>query len=195
RLYDVQEGTVEVGGRPVQQLRLEGLRQQIGLVTQDVQLFQATVRENLALFDPEILDEQILETLDVLGLMDWYGTLSDGLDTVLASGSGGLSAGEGQLLVFARVFLKDPGLVILDEPSSRLDPATEQRINQAVGALLKERTGIIIAHRLATVQRVDEIMILEDGEIREFGIRESLTSDPNSRFSKLLKTGLEEVLG
>ena len=108
--------------------------------------------------------------------------------------SGGLSAGEAQLLAFARVFLKDPGIIILDEPSSRLDPATEQQIDRAVQKLLLNRTGIIIAHRLGTVERVNEIMILEDGEIREHGEREYLAQDPNSRFSQLLKTGLEEVI-
>jgi ATP-binding cassette subfamily B protein len=120
--------------------------------------------------------------------------MSDGLDTHLASGGGGLSAGEAQLLVFTRVFLKDPGLVILDEASSRLDPATEARIELAVEHLLARRTGIIIAHRLATVQRADDIIILDDGRIAEFGERETLAADPDSRFSGLLKTGLSQVL-
>ena len=99
-----------------------------------------------------------------------------------------------QLLAFARVFLRDPGLVILDEASSRLDPATERLIERAVGQLLSERTGIIIAHRLATVLRADDILILENGQVREYGPREALRNDPRSRFAELLRTGLEEVL-
>jgi len=90
------------------------------------------------------------------------------------------------------VFLRDPCLVILDEPSSRLDPATERRIDRAVSKLLEGRTAIIIAHRLGTVQRVDDIMILQDGAVREHGARRDLVSDPGSRFSELLRTGLEE---
>jgi ATP-binding cassette, subfamily B, bacterial len=106
----------------------------------------------------------------------------------------GLSAGEAQLLAFARVFLKDPGLVILDEASSRLDPATEARIDHAVQRLLEGRTGIIIAHRLGTVRRVDDILILDDGRVAEYGAREQLMQDPQSRFAAMLRTGMEEVL-
>ena len=120
------------------------------MVTQDVQLFHATVRDNLTFFDPSIPDERILAVLEDLELLPWYQSLANGLDTVLA-GSGGLSAGEAQVLAFTRVFLRNPGLVILDEASSRLDPATERLIERAVDRLLADRTGIIIAHRLATV--------------------------------------------
>ena len=116
-----------------------------------------------------------------------------GLDTVLASG-GGLSAGEAQLLAFTRVFLRNPGLVILDEASSRLDPATEQHLERAIDKLLLNRTAIIIAHRLGTVQRADEIMILEGGTVSEYGDRKQLVADTNSRFYQLLQTGLEVEL-
>jgi ATP-binding cassette subfamily B protein len=116
------------------------------------------------------------------------------LNTVLDTGSHSLSAGEAQLLAFTRVFLSDPGLVILDEASSRLDPATENRLERAIDKLLQGRTAIIIAHRLHTVQRADEILILEDGRVSEHGERRRLAADPNSRFSHLLQTGLEEVL-
>ena len=192
RFYEPNIGAIRLDGMPIMKVQLDNLRQHVGLVTQDVQLFYATVRDNITLFNSEITDSEILEVIENLGLSAWYESLSDGLDTVIASG--GLSAGEAQLLAFARVFLKDPGIIILDEPSSRLDPATEQQIDRAVQKLLLNRTGIIIAHRLGTVERVNEIMILEDGEIREHGEREHLAQDPNSRFSQLLKTGLEEVI-
>jgi ABC-type multidrug transport system fused ATPase/permease subunit len=98
------------------------------------------------------------------------------------------------LLAFTRVFLRNPGLIILDEASSRLDPATEQLIERAVDRLLAGRTGIIVAHRLSTVHRADQIMIIEAGRIREFGRYSDLVNDPASRFYQLLQTGLEEVL-
>ena len=193
RFYDPDQGSVRLGERNVRRLRLEELRSRVGLVTQEVQLFQATVRDNLTLFDSAISDDSIVETLESLGLGDWRRTLPDGLDTEVSAGGGQLSAGESQLLAFTRVFLSDPDCVILDEASSRLDPATEALIQQAVDRLLERRTAIVIAHRLATVQRVDEIMVIEDERIREHGQRDALARDESSRFAGLLKTGLEEA--
>ena len=161
---------------------------------QDVQLFHATVRENLTFFNPGISDARLEEVLTALRLWDWVRSLPLGLDTLLATGGQGLSAGEGQLLAFCRVFLKDPGLIILDEASSRLDPATETRMERAVDRLFEGRTGVVIAHRLKTVQRADDILILEDGRVVEYGPRQALASDPGSRFSNLMQTGLEEAL-
>ena len=192
RLYEINNGQIRIGNKPIEDIQLEDLRNRIGLVTQDVQLFNATVRQNLTLFDTEISDDRILSVIEELGLSEWYQSLRDGLDTILEGT--GLSAGEAQLLAFARVFLEDPKIVILDEPSSRLDPATEQRIDSAVQRLLKGRTSIIIAHRLGTVQQVDEIMILADGEIQEHDERTRLVRNPDSIFSQLLKTGLEEMI-
>ena len=121
--------------------------------------------------------------------------MPQGLDTLLESGGHSLSAGEAQLLAFARIFLRSPGLVILDEASSRLDPATEARIEHAIDRLLRDRTAIVVAHRLGTVQRAGQIMILADGQISEYGAREQLAGDPASQFYRLLQTGLEGVLG
>ncbi len=194
RLYDPQAGAIRLGGVDVRQARLRELRARVGMVTQNVELFHATVRDNLTFFDPTITDKAILAAIDRLGLELRFRTLPQGLDTVLEAGGGGLSTGEAQLLAFTRLFLRDPGLVILDEASSRLDPATEALIERAVAELLAGRTGIIIAHRLATIERADEIMILEDGRIRECGERRQLAVDPASRFYHLLQTGLEEVL-
>ncbi|MFN2285470.1 MAG: ABC transporter ATP-binding protein, partial [Anaerolineae bacterium] len=163
RLYDPQQGAIRLDDVDIRQPQLKALRQRVAMVTQDVQLFQATVRDNLTFFDSTISDEQIQAVITQLELSDWYNGLPEGLDTKLETGGRGLSAGEAQLLAFTRVFLRDPGLVILDEASSRLDPATEQLIERAVGKLLQNRTAIIIAHRLGTVQRADEVMILQEG--------------------------------
>ncbi|MDP9382759.1 MAG: ABC transporter ATP-binding protein/permease [Chloroflexota bacterium] len=194
RLYDPARGVVRLGGVDVRLPRVADLRSRVGMVTQEIQLFHASLRDNLSLFDRTVPDERILSVLRDLGLWGWYESLPEGLDTRLASGGGGLSAGEAQLLAFARVFLRDPGLVILDEASSRLDPSTERRLERAVDRLLENRTGIVIAHRLATVQRADLIMVLDRGRVVELGERERLASDPNSRFAQLLRTGMEEVL-
>lgn len=188
RLYDIQQGEIRLGGVNVAQVPLSDLPHRVGLVTQDVQLFQTTVRNNLTFFNPHILDEHILQTLEALGLMPWLKGLPQGLDTELGADSGGLSAGQAQLLAFARVFLKDPGLVILDEASSRLDPLTEALIERAMDRLLENRTGIIIAHRLKTVMRADQILILEAGQVMEYGDRTTLMNNPHSRFFSLLKS-------
>jgi ABC-type multidrug transport system fused ATPase/permease subunit len=194
RLYDPTRGEVCLGDVNLQDVPNADLRERVAIVTQDIQLFSATVRDNLTFFDASIPDGRILAALDELGMGDWMRALPKGLDTLLASGGVGLSAGEAQLLAFARAFLRDPGLVILDEASSRLDPATERKLERAVDRLLTGRTGIIIAHRLGTVQRVDQIMILEDGRVCESGRREHLVRDLDSRFSQLLRVGMEEAL-
>jgi ATP-binding cassette, subfamily B, bacterial len=194
RLYDPLSGAIRLQNIDLRDLRSSAVRANVALVTQDVQLFRASVRDNLTFFDRSIPDERILHTLHELGLEDWLDSLPHGLDTELDAGGRSLSAGEGQLLAFARVFLRDPGLVILDEASSRLDPATEQRLERAIDKLLQGRTAIIIAHRLGTVHRADDIMILEDGQVQEHGNRQQLAADPQSRFYQLLQTGLEEVL-
>jgi len=194
RLYDVKSGSIQVNDVDLRQIRLAALRRSICIVTQNVQLFRASIRDNLTFFDRSIPDERILATLQDLELADWYRSLPNGLDTELEPGGRSLSAGEAQLLAFTRAFLRDPSLVILDEASSRLDPATEGRLERAINKLLQNRTAIIIAHRLHTVQRADEIMILDKGTVSEYGDRAELASDPQSRFYQLLQTGMEEVL-
>jgi ABC-type multidrug transport system fused ATPase/permease subunit len=216
RLYDPDRGEISLGcqERPgglrpggirptspgetqlvdIRRLSIHELRRRVGMVTQNIQLFHASVRENLTFFDPSIPDHRILEAISDLGLGEWYHALPKGLDTDLESGGGGLSAGEAQLLAFTRIFLRNPGLVILDEATSRLDPATEGLIERAVDKLVRNRTAIIVAHRLGTVQRADDILILENGRILEWGERLRLAGDPSTRFYHLLETGLEEVL-
>jgi ABC-type multidrug transport system fused ATPase/permease subunit len=195
RLYEPKEGAIRLNGHDIRDTQLSDLRARIGIVTQDVQLFQATVRDNLTLFDPRVSDEQIVHVINDLGLGAWLRALPNGLDTELASGSSGVSAGEAQLLAFARVFLQDPGLVIMDEASSRLDPATEHLIERAVDKLLHNRSAIIIAHRLQTVQRADDILILDHGHVEEYGARAVLATDHRTRFAQLLQTGgLVDVL-
>ena len=166
RWYDPQEGEIRLGDVDLQQARIEALRERIGLVTQDVQLFQASLRDNLTFFDPTVPDVCLVNTLKTLGLTAWLTRLPQGLDSRVSNEV--LSAGEAQLIALARVYLQNPDLVILDEASS--------------------------AHRLKTVDRADDILILEGGHVMEKGSRRQLAADPDSHFSRLLHTGIEEVL-
>jgi len=193
RLCDPTAGAARLGGHDLRDIPLRELRARVGVVTQTVPLLTATVRDNLTFFNSAISDAQILAAIEQLGLSDWYRGLSHGLDTALAAGGGGLSAGEAQLLALVRLHLKDASLIILDEASSRLDPATEALIEQAIARLLAGRTGIIIAHRLSTIERADEIMILDDGRVVEQGVRAVLAADPTSRWHELLSAS--DLLG
>jgi len=193
-LYEPQGGEVRVGDLATWDIDMAELRRKVAMVTQDVQLFRATIRDNLTFFDNTVSDARLLDVIHRLELDGWLASLPEGLDTMLQSGSGGLSAGQAQLLAFTRVFLRNPGVVVLDEASSRLDPATEALIERAVDHLLEGRTAILIAHRLDTVARADDIIILDNGRVIEFGERQSLQRNPKSSFSQLLAAGMEEAL-
>jgi ABC-type multidrug transport system fused ATPase/permease subunit len=193
RFHDPQAGTVRLGGVDVREVSLAAVRSRIGVVGQDVHLFHASVRDNVTLFDDTVPDREVRAALETLGLGDWLESLPDGLDTVLGTGAAGLSAGQAQVLACARILLRDPDIVILDEASSRLDPATERLVHRALGRLLAGRTGIIVAHRLATVAYADDILVLEGGRVVEHGPRKDLAADPNSRFAGLLRTAAAEV--
>lgn len=194
RMYNVDSGTIRVGGVDIQSLRLDALYRRVGMVTQEVQLFDGTLRDNLTLFNPVLTDAYILETTEQLGLKLWIDALPEGLDTPIQAGGTSLSAGEAQLFALTRVFLTKPSLLILDEPSSRLDAATEAIMQQAVDRLLEQCTAIIIAHRLATLEQADYILVLDHGKILEFGARAELANHPDSHYAALLRAGMEEAL-
>ncbi|TMV45178.1 ABC transporter ATP-binding protein [Paenibacillus mesophilus] len=194
RLYNIDSGVIRVGGVDIRTLRLEALYRRVGMVTQEVQLFDGTLRDNLTLFDDGVTDEAIMETTGKLGLRKWIEGLPNGLDTHLQAGGTSLSAGEAQLFALTRVFLTRPSLVILDEPSSRLDAATEAALQEAVNQLLERCTGIVIAHRLSTLEKVNKIMVLGDGRVLEFGSRENLARDPSSHYAALLTADRQEEL-
>jgi ABC-type multidrug transport system fused ATPase/permease subunit len=193
RFYDPLAGVVRLGGVNLRAVPLAAVRSRIGLVSQEVHLFHASVRDNLTLFDESVPDGRISAVLDTMGLASWLRELPRGLDTLLESSGAGLSAGQAQVLACARILLRDPDLVILDEASSRLDPATDRLVHTALGRVLAGRTGIIVAHRLATIAYADDILVMEDGQVREHGPRRALAADPGSRFAALLRVASEEV--
>jgi len=177
RLYDPTAGTVRIGGLDLRDADPVSLRRRVRVVTQDVQLFAASVRDNLTLFRTDLPDQRLRAVLAEVGL-----------NLRLDDQVGGLSAGEAQLLALARAYLADPGLVVLDEASSRLDPATERRVSDSVEKLLAGRTAVLIAHRLSSLSKVDTIAVVVDGRIVEYGRRTDLLADPGSRFAAMLET-------
>lgn len=193
RFYDPQQGVVRIGGVDVRAVTLAAVRSRIGLVSQDIHLFNASVRDNLTMFDDRAVDSRITAALQSVGLSQWLRKLPEGLDTILGSKDAALSAGQAQVLACARILLQDPDIVILDEPSSRLDLATERLVQRALARLLEGRTGIIVAHRLTTVSMADDILVLEDGRIHEYGPRTVLEADESSLFSQLLSHARQEV--
>jgi ATP-binding cassette subfamily B protein len=192
RFYDPQRGAIELGGVANTEYSLAALRRSIGFVTQDVELFRASLRDNLTLFDGSIPDETIIALLTELGIADWYARMPEGLDTPLDARSS-LSAGEAQLVALVRVFLKDPAVVVLDEASALLDPATERGLQTALNRLVSGRTAVVIAHHLRTLDFVDDIVVLEEGRVVEHGPRSALAADPQSRFGTMLRAGSMEV--
>lgn len=191
RLVEPTEGVIRLGAVDIRAVPLASLRARTGVVSQDVHLFAASIRDNLALFEPAITDDQIWAALGELGLVEWVAAMPDGLDTVLGPAGGGLSAGEGQLIALTRLFLREPDFVLLDEASSRVDPLTEERLTRAIDKLIEGRTAVVIAHRLSTVERLDEILVLDNGEVIEHGPQADLRSDPASRYARLLALGAE----
>ena len=186
RFYNPDDGYISIDNRPIEDYKVINIRRRISLVTQDVQLFNASIRDNLTFFDKQIDDLALKESIENVGLSSWLKTLPNGLDTRIGNDQFGLSAGQSQLLALARIFLSNPGLVILDEASSRLDPATEDLIEKAIDKLLTNRTAIVIAHRSVTINKADKIIVMDDGRIAESGSRQDLQNNPDSRFYQLL---------
>ncbi len=188
RLVEPSAGEVRLGGVPIGDVPLAEVRRRVALVPQEVELFNASVRDNVALFDPEVGDDRVIEVLRRVGL----GAVADaGIHRPLGGSGIGLSAGESQLIALARVWLTDPDLVVLDEATARVDPETERRLDVAVRELMEGRTTIVIAHRLSTLRQVDDIVVFSAGRIAEFGPREALAADPSTHFHRLLTVGLE----
>ncbi|MFI7078343.1 ATP-binding cassette domain-containing protein [Micromonospora sp. NPDC049903] len=188
RAVDVPPGAVLLGGRDVRDLDVDLLRRWIAVVPQRTEILAGTLAENVALFDPELLDAAA-RALHELGLAGWIAELPAGLDTRLGEGGHVLSAGQEQLVAFARILVRDPHVVILDEATARLDPVTEARVQQATERLLRDRIGIVIAHRLSSVRQCDEVVVLADGAVVE-----AAPLARSRRFAELLAAGDADLL-
>lgn len=192
RLVETTSGTVRLGGVPIAEIPMTELRRRTELVPQEVELFNASVRDNVTLFDATVADDRVVDALRRVGL----GHVAEaGIDRPLGGSGTGLSAGESQLLALARVWLADPDLMVLDEATARVDPETEARLDAAVRELMRDRTTIVIAHRLSTLREVDDIVVFDAGRVVEHGERAVLAADPATRFHRLLTVGLETADG
>ena len=174
RFYDVNAGKITVDGKDIRSVTRDSLRGAFGMVLQDTWLFRGTVRENIAYGVPDATDEEIREAAKKAHAHSFIKRLPNGYDTVLTENGDNISEGQKQLLCIARVMLKRPPMLILDEATSNIDTRTEVRIQKAFAALMEGRTSFIVAHRLSTIRNADVILVMRDGQIIEKGKHEEL---------------------
>ncbi len=172
--YDIEQGTIKIDGQDIHSLKRESIRRNIGIVQQDIYLFNATIRENILYGRLDATEEEVIEAAKRANIHDYIMTLPDGYNTEIGERGVRLSGGQKQRLSIARVFLKDPPILILDEATSALDNTTEILIQQSLDELCKGRTTLVVAHRLSTIKNADEIAVISDGQIVEQGDHETL---------------------
>ena len=194
RFYDPVDGRIAINNVDIKQMTLESLRSKIGLVQQDVFLFSGTLRDNIAYGNLEATDEEIMDAITKAQLKPFIDTLPEGIHTIVGERGTKLSGGQKQRVSIARMFLKNPEIIILDEATSALDVETENRIQSAFKQLSEGRTTLTIAHRLSTIRDVDRIFYIEDGHIAEMGSHEELIN-LKGRYYKLQQAQYAQVLG
>ncbi|MCD6638852.1 MAG: ABC transporter ATP-binding protein/permease, partial [Nocardioides sp.] len=192
RAVEPPRGSVFLGGTDVLDLDLERLRAEVGVVTQRTEILAGTLADNITLFD-DSRRHQVAAAVDELGLTEWVAGLPHGLDTLLGPGGTSLSAGEEQLVAFARLLVRDVSVVVLDEATARMDPVTEARVVRAADRLISGRTGILVAHRLSTTERAEQVTVLESGRVVEHGQRAVLATG-DGPFRRLLDAAAHEVV-
>jgi ATP-binding cassette subfamily B protein len=174
RLYDATAGTVRIGDEDVRDLSLQSLEDAVGYVTQDAHMFHDTIEANLRYAKPDATEDEIWGALGAAQIANLVGSLPDGLDTVVGDRGYRLSGGERQRLAIARLLLKSPAIVVLDEATAHLDSESEVAVQRALDQALEGRTSLVIAHRLSTVRNADQILVVEDGRVVQSGTHDSL---------------------
>lgn len=185
RLYETQKGSIEIDGENIRNYELHALRQHMAVVLQDVFLFSGTVLENITLRNDGISREQVVESAKMIGAHEFIEKLPGGYDYQVQERGATLSMGQRQLISFVRALVFNPEILILDEATSSIDPESESVIQYAIEKLIAKRTSIIIAHRLTTIRHANKILVLEKGEVREFGTHEELLQNENGKYREL----------
>ncbi|MGW0432659.1 ABC transporter ATP-binding protein [Micromonospora sp. NPDC003197] len=193
RLMDPTSGTVLLSGAPLDQVRFSSLRSRVVMVPQDGFLFDATVAANVRFARPALTDAELADAFTELGLADWVAGLPNGLETPVGERGEALSVGERQLVALARAYVADPDLLVLDEATSAVDPATEVRLQRTLDAVTRGRTTVAIAHRLSTAQAADEVIVVDRGRIVQRGPHDELVRDPSSVYGLLYASWLEQT--
>jgi ATP-binding cassette, subfamily B, bacterial len=193
RLMDPTSGTITLSGVPLRDIRFASLRARVVMVPQDGFLFDATVADNVRFGRPSMSDDDLDLAFVELGLTDWVESLPAGLATEVGERGEALSVGERQLVALARAYVADPDLLVLDEATSAVDPATEVRLQRTLDAVTRGRTTIAIAHRLSTAQAADEIIVVDKGRIVQRGPHDDLLADPSSVYGRLFASWLEQT--
>ncbi|MFC7244853.1 ABC transporter ATP-binding protein [Catellatospora aurea] len=193
RLMDPSEGRVLLSGTPLTDVRFGSLRSRVVMVPQDGFLFDATVAENVRFARPDLTQAQLEQAFTDLGLLDWVQGLAHGLDTPVGERGEALSVGERQLVALARAYVADPDLLVLDEATSAVDPATEVRLQRTLDAVTRGRTTVAIAHRLSTAQAADEVIVVDKGVVIQRGHHDTLVTAEDSVYAKLYASWLEQT--
>jgi ATP-binding cassette subfamily B protein len=184
RFYDPDSGQILIDGQDLSTLQLDSLRRQFGYVPQEPFLFAGTIRDNIAFARPEATDEEVIQACKAVGIDELIDQMPEGIHSPVHERGSSLSSGERQLLALARAFLARPRIILLDEATSNLDMASESKIQHALGVLLKDRTAIIIAHRLSTAQKADRIALFHQGKLVELGSHQQLL-EQNGRYARM----------
>jgi len=192
RFYEVEKGSISINGKSINDWNLDKLRRHIGMVPQEVLLFGGSIRENIAYARPEATEEEIIDAAKKANAWQFISQFPEGLDTLVGERGVKLSGGQRQRVAIARAILKDPSLLILDEATSSLDAESEALVQEALDELMKGRTTIIIAHRLATIRKVDRIYVLSEGRIVEEGSHLELADREDGFYSNLVRLQFAE---
>ena len=174
RFWDVQKGSVTVGGHDVKEFTCDSLLKNMSMVFQNVYLFHDTIENNIKFGSPDATHEQVVEAAKKACCHDFISALPDGYNTVIGEGGSTLSGGEKQRISIARAMLKDAPIILLDEATASVDPENEVHLQQAISALVKDKTLVVIAHRLSTIRNADQILVVDDGKIVQRGTHEEL---------------------